>query len=248
MLQKLKQLYMDILINNTRSRVEDSIERNHLYTNYNIVSLPNLNMKHTNEKFVSTIYENNKDVSVLFSFTSTSENKKRLDIKNTKFTINQLSLDLTDIYLQKEGLTYKLWDIESGIGGYPKTSPFLDHTNYNTGPFLQVKLIGNPIPEQYEHLVSNLKFVKISRIDIIDKNWELEEIKPFRHVEDLRYTVLTGTDRFIHIYYEYTDFEEAQLQYDNQQLVKKYQQEKDQHERRIRQDIVNLVEGKDNKE
>lgn len=108
MLQKLKQLYMDILIDNTRSRVESSIERNHLYTNYNIVSLPNLNMKHTNEKFVSTIYENDKDVSVLFSITSTSENKERLDIKNTTFTINQLSLDLTDIYLQKEGLVYKL--------------------------------------------------------------------------------------------------------------------------------------------
>ena len=247
MLQKLKQLYMDILIDNTRSRVESSIERNHLYTNYNIVSLPNLNMKHTNEKFVSTIYENDKDVSVLFSITSTSENKERLDIKNTTFTINQLSLDLTDIYLQKEGLVYKLWDIESGIGGYPKTSPFLDHTNYNTGPFFQVKLIGNPIPEQYEHLASNLKFVKISRIDIVDKDWELEAIKPFRRVEDLRYTVLTGTDRFIHIYYDYTGFEEAQIQYDNQQFVKKCQQERDQREQRIRQDIVNLVEGKNTK-
>lgn len=247
MLQKLKQLYMDILINNTRSQVENSIERNHLYTNYNIVSLPNLNLKHTNEKFVSTIYENDKDVSVLFSITSTSENKEPLDIKNTKFTITQLSLDLTDIYLQKEGLTFKLWNIEDGIGGYPKTSPFLDHTNYNTGPFLQIKLIRNPIPEQYEHLTSNLKFVKISRIDIVDKDWELEGIKPFRRVEDLRYTVLTGTDRFIHIYYDYTDFEEAQIQYDNQQFVKKYQQEKDQREQRIRQDIVNLVKGKDTK-
>lgn len=247
MLQKLKQLYMDILIDNTRSRVENSIERNHLYTNYNIVSLPNLNLKHTNEKFVSTIYENDEDVSVLFSITSTSKNKEPLDIKNTKFTITQLSLDLTDIYLQKEGLTFKLWNIEDGIGGYPKTSPFLDHTNYNTGPFLQVKLISNPIPEQYEHLTSNLKFVKISRIDIVDKDWELEGIKPFRHVEDLRYTVLTGTDRFIHIYYDYTDFEEAQIQYDNQQFVKKCQQEKDQREQRIRQDIINLVEGKDTK-
>lgn len=247
MLQKLKQLYMDILIDNTRSRIENSIKRNHLYTNHNVVSLPNLNMKHINEKLISTIYENNKDVSILFSFTSTSKDKERLDIKNTKFTVNQLFLDLTDIYLQKEGLTYKLWDIESGIGGYPKTSPFLDHTNYNTGPFLQVKLIGNPIPEQYEHLVSNLKFVKISRIDIVDKDWELEGIKPFRRVEDLRYTVLTGTDRFIHIYYEYTDFEEAQIQYDNQQFVKKCQQERDQHEHRIRQDILNLVEGKDTK-
>ena len=246
MLQKLKQLYMDILINNTRSQVESSIKRNHLYTNHNVVSLPNLNMKHTNEKLISTIYENDKDVSVLFSFTS--KDKERLDIKNTKFTVNQLFLDLTDIYLQKEGLTYKLWDIESGIGGYPKTSPFLDHTNYNTGPFLQVKLIGNPIPEQYEHLASNLKFVKISRIDIVDKDWELEGIKLFRRIEDLRYTVLTGTDRFIHIYYDYTDFEEAQIQYDNQQFVKKCQQEKDQREQRIRQDIVNLVEGKDTKE
>lgn len=50
MLQKLKQLYMDILIDNTRSRIESSIERNHLYTNYDVVSLPNLNMKHINEK------------------------------------------------------------------------------------------------------------------------------------------------------------------------------------------------------
>lgn len=247
MFQKLKQLYMDILTDNTRNRVESSIKRNHLYTNYNIVSLPNLNLKHTNEKFVSTIYENDKDVSVLFSITSTSENKEPLDIKNTKFTITQLSLDLTDIYLQKEGLTFKLWNIEDGIGGYPKTSPFLDHTNYNTGPFLQIKLIGNPIPEQYEHLASNLKFVKISRIDIVDKDWELEGIKPFRRIEDLRYTVLTGTDRFIHIYYDYTDFEEVQIQYDNQQFVKKCQQEKDQREQRIRQDIVNLVEGKDTK-
>ena len=247
MFQNLKQLYMDILTDNTRSRVEDSIERNHLYTNYNIISLPNLNMKHTNEKFVSTIYENDEDVSVLFSITSTSENKEPLDIKNTKFTITQLSLDLTDIYLQKEGLTFKLWNIEDGIGGYPKTSPFLDHTNYNTRPFLQIKLISNPIPEQYEHLISNLKFVKISRIDIVDKDWELEGIKPFRHVEDLRYTVLTGTDRFIHIYYDYTDFEEAQIQYDNQQFVKKCQKEKEQREQHIRQDIVNLVEGKDTK-
>ena len=245
MLQKLKQLYIDILIDNTRTQVERSIKQNHLYTNYNIVSLPNLNMKHTNEKLVSTIYENDKDVSVLFSFIS--ENKESLDIKNTKFTVNQLSLDLTDIYLQKEGLTFKLWNIEDGIGGYPKTSPFLDHTNYNTGPFLQVKLIGNPIPEQYEHLASNLKFVKISRIDIVDKDWELESIKPFRRVEDLRYTVLTGTDRFIHIYYDYADFEEAQIQYDNQQFVKKYQHERDQREQRIRQDILNLVEGKDTK-
>ena len=246
MFQKLKQLYMDILTDNTRNRVKSSIKRNHLYTNYNIVSLPNLNMKHINEKFVSTIYENDKDVSVLFSFTS--KNKERLDIKNTKFTINQLSLDLTDIYLQKEGLTYKLWDIESGIEGYLKTSPFLDHTHYNTGTLFQVKLIDNPIPEQYEHLVSNLKFVKISRIDIVDKDWELEYIKPFRHIEDLQYTVLTGTDRFIHIYYDFTDFEEAQIQYDNQQFVKKSQQEKDQREQRIRQDILNLVEGKDTKE
>lgn len=224
MLQKLKQLYMDILIDNTRSRVESSIKQNHLYSSHNIVSLPNLNMKHTNEKLISTIYENNKDVSVLFSFTS--ENKEPFDIKNTKFTITQLSLDLTDIYLQKDGLTFKLWNINDGIGGYPKTSPFLDHTNYNTGPLFQVKLIDNPIPEQYEHLVSNLKFVKISRINIVDKDWELEAIKPFRHAEDLRYTVLTGTDRFIHIYYEFTDFEEAQIQYDNQQFVKKCQQEK----------------------
>lgn len=81
MFQKLKQLYMDILTDNTRNRVESSIKRNHLYTNYNIVSLPNLNLKHTNEKFVSTIYENDKDVSVLFSITSTSENKEPLDIK-----------------------------------------------------------------------------------------------------------------------------------------------------------------------
>lgn len=245
MLQKLKQLYMDILIDNTRSRVESSIKQNHLYSNHNIVSLPHLNMKHTNEKLISTIYENDKNVSVLFSFTS--ENKELLDIKNTKFTITQLSLDLTDIYLQKDGLTFKLWNIEDGIGGYPKTSPFLDSTNYNTEPLFQVKLIDNPIPKQYEHLTPNLKFVKISRIDIVDKDWELEGIKPFRHVEDLRYTVLTGTDRFIHIYYDFTGFEEAQIQYDNQQFVKKCQQEKDQREQRIRQDILNLVEGKNNK-
>lgn len=101
-------------------------------------------------------------------------------------------MDLTDIYLQKEGLTFKLWNIEDGIGGYPKTSPFLDHTNYNTGPFLQIKLIGNPIPEQYEHLVSNLKFVKISRIDIVDKDWELEG--------DGSITTNKGTDTRLHVY------------------------------------------------
>lgn len=92
--------------------------------------------------------------------------------------------------------------------------PWLTNSNYNKGFTSQLIFQPEEVSEEYQHLRPYFNIIRITRIEIIEKELLLESVRPFRFVKDLRVPIFTETDRFIKIYYKYTDIENAQRLYE----------------------------------
>lgn len=92
--------------------------------------------------------------------------------------------------------------------------PWLSSSDYNRGFPTQLEPIQEDVPKEYEHLIPYFNIIEITRIEIVEKELLLESVRSFRFVKDLRIPILTETDRFIKIYYKYTDIENAQRLYE----------------------------------
>lgn len=112
--------------------------------------------------------------------------------------------------------------------------PYLTSSDYNKGFLMQLLPELEEVPKEYEHLIPYFTIIEITRIEIVEKELLLESVRPFRFVKDLRVPILTETDRFIKIYYKYTDIKQAQEQYNEAQ---------EQFE--LETEFDNLIEGKE---
>lgn len=190
-----------------------------------------LNVATVTEKLISTIYPNDKNIEIKASYDSDEQHYR--SISDTRYQDTWFR-KLNALYLQKDGHQYELWSRTKGLVGYPQKMPYLTSSDYNKGFLMQLLPELEEVPKEYEHLIPYFTIIEITRIEIIEKELLLESIRPFRFVKDLRVPILTETDRFIKIYYKYTDVKQAQERYNEAQ---------EQFE--LETEFDNLIEGKE---
>lgn len=98
-----------------------------------------------------------------------------------------------------------------------KKMPYIEISFHDKGFNSQLIPVQEDIPKEYEHLLPYFNIIEITRIEIVEKELLLESVRPFRFIKDLQVPILTETDRFIKIYYTYTDIKQAQERYDEKQ-------------------------------
>lgn len=188
-----------------------------------------LNVATTNERLVSTIYPNDKNIEIKASYDG--DERRYQSISDTRYRDTWLR-KLNGLYLQKGDHQRELWTRSKGILNHPQKMPLLTQSDYSKGFTSQLIPIQEDVPKEYEHLIPYFNIIQITRIEIIEKELLLESVRPFRFVKDLRVPVFTETDRFIKIYYKYVDIEEAQERYDEKQC-----------QLELETDFDNLIEG-----
>lgn len=170
-----------------------------------------LNVTTVTERLVSTIYPNDKNIEIKASYDG--DEQRYQPISNTRYKDTWLR-KLNGLYLQKGDHRRELWTRTKGIRNHHQKMPWLDKSDYSRGFTSQLIPIQEDVPEEYQHLRPYFNIIRITRIEIIEKELLLESVRPFRFVKDLRVPIFTKTDRFIKIYYKYTDIENAQHLYE----------------------------------
>lgn len=190
-----------------------------------------LNVQTIKERLISTIYPNDRDIKILASFDDDEQPYQPISQQHLRDTWFH---KLNGLYLEKDGHMRDLWVRNKGIVDHPQKMPWLSSSDYNQGFPTQLEPELEEVPKEYEHLLPYFDVIEITRIDIIEKELLLESVRPFRFIKDLRVPILTETDRFIKIYYKYTDIKQAQEQYNEAQ---------EQFE--LETEFNNLIEGKE---
>ena len=188
-----------------------------------------LNVATITEKLISTIYPNDKNIEIKASYEG--DEQRYQPISNTRYR-NTWFRKLNALYLQKDGHQYELWSRTKGLVGYPQKMPYLASSDYDPGFLTQLLPEQEEVPQEYEHLIPYFDIIQITRIEIVEKELLLESVRPFRFIKDLRVPILTETDRFIKIYYKYTDIKRAQERY-----------EEKQHQLELETAFTDLIEG-----
>jgi hypothetical protein len=170
-----------------------------------------LNVATTNERLVSTIYPNDKNIEIKASYDG--DERRYQPISDTRYKDTWLR-KLNGLYLQKGNHQRELWTRTKGIPDHPQKMLLLTQSDYDKGFTSQIIPIQEEVPKEYQHLRPYFNIIQITRIEIVEKELLLESVRPFRFVKDLRVPIFTETDRFIKIYYKYTDTENAQRLYE----------------------------------
>lgn len=170
-----------------------------------------LNVATTNERLVSTIYPNDKNIEIKASYDG--DERRYQPISDTRYRDTWLR-KLNGLYLQKGDHQRELWTRSKGILNHPQKMPLLTQSDYDKGFTSQLIPIQEDVPKEHEHLIPYFNIMQITRIEIVEKELLLESVRPFRFIKDLRVPIFTETDRFIKIYYKYTDIENAQRLYE----------------------------------
>ena len=173
-----------------------------------------LNVQTIEERLISTIYPNDRDIKILASFDDDEQPYQPISQQQLRDTWFH---KLNGLYLEKDGHMRDLWVRNKGIVDYPQKMPWLSSSDYNQGFPTQLEPELENVPKEYEHLIPYFGIIEITHMEIIEKELLLESVRPFRFVKDLRVPIFTETDRFIKIYYKYVDIGEAQERYDEKQ-------------------------------
>ena len=189
-----------------------------------------LNVATIKEKLISTIYPNDKNIEIKASYEG--DERRFQPISDTRYR-NTWFRKLNALYLQQGEHQHELWSRTQGLKEYPQKMPWLSSSNYDQGFLMQLLPVQEEVPEEYEHLIPYFDIIQITRIEIVEKELLLESVRPFRFIKDLRVPILTETDRFIKIYYKYTDIKRAQERY-----------EEKQHQLELETAFIDLIEGK----
>lgn len=190
-----------------------------------------LNVQTIKERLISTIYPNDRDIKILASYDDDEQPYQPISQQQLRDTWFR---KLNGLYLEKDGHIRDLWTRNKGIVDHPQKMPWLSSSDYNQGFPTQLEPELEKVPKEHEHLIPYFDIIEITRIEIVEKELLLESVHPFRFVKDLRVPILTETDRFIKIYYKYTDIKQAQEQYNEAQ---------EQFE--LETEFDNLIEGKE---
>lgn len=188
-----------------------------------------LNVATIREKHISTIYPNDRDIQIIASFED--DEQRYRPISDTRYRDTWFR-KLNALYLQKDGHQRELWTQSKGMVDHPQKMPWLSSSDHNKGFLTQLEPIQEDVPTKYEYLIPYFNIIEITRIEIVEKELLLESVRPFRFVKDLRVPILTETDRFIKIYYKFTDIENTQKRYNEKQ-----------HQLEIETTFTNLIEG-----
>ena len=190
-----------------------------------------LNVATIKEKHISTIYPNNKDIQIIASYDEDEQHYQPISQPKLR---NNWFKKLNALYLEKDSYRHDLWKRNIGIIDHPQKMPWLSSSDYNQGFPTQLEPELEEVPKEYEHLIPYFDVIEITRIQIVEKELLLESVRPFRFIKNLRVPILTETDRFIKIYYKYTDIKQAQERYNETQ---------EQFE--LETEFNNLIEGKE---
>ena len=190
-----------------------------------------LNVQSIKERLISTIYPNDGDIKILASYDDNEQPYQPISQEQLR---DPWFHKLNGLYLEKDGHMRDLWVRNKGIIDYPQKMPWLSSSAYNQGFPTQLEPELEEVPKEYEHLIPYFDVIEITRIQIVEKELLLESVRPFRFIKDLRVPILTETDRFIKIYYKYTDIKQAQERYNETQ---------EQFE--LETEFNNLIEGKE---
>ena len=236
----MKQFLLNLLSNIKRKQIKEKITQSLAYEdNYLSYKTPvlytgsdfTLNIATIKEKHISTIYPNNKDIEIIASYDEDEQHYQPISQPKLR---NNWFKKLNTLYLEKDGYRHDLWKRNIGIIDHSQKMPWLSSSDYNRGFPTQLEPIQEDVPKEYEHLIPYFNIIEITRIEIVEKELLLESVRPFRFVKDLRIPILTETDRFIKIYYKYTDIKQAQERYNEAQ---------EQFE--LETEFDNLIEGKE---
>ena len=212
----MKQFIRNILSHVKREQIQDKIKTSvswdgdEYITHSPILYTGNdftLNVATVTERLVSTIYPNDKNIEIKASYDG--DERRYQPISDTRYRDTWLR-KLNGLYLQKGDHQRELWTRNKGIHNHPQKMPSLANSDYNKGFTSQLIPIQEDVPKEHEHLIPYFNIIQITRIEIVEKELLLESVRPFRFIKDLRVPIFTETDRFIKIYYKYTDIENAQ--------------------------------------
>ena len=173
-----------------------------------------LNVATINERLISTIYPNDRDIKIIASY---DEDKQRYQPISQPKLRNTWFRKLNTLYLEKDNYRRELWTRDKGIIDNAQKMPYIEISFHDKGFNSQLIPVQEDIPKEYEHLLPYFNIIEITRIEIVEKELLLESVRPFRFIKDLQVPILTETDRFIKIYYTYTDIKQAHERYDEKQ-------------------------------
>lgn len=219
----MKQFILNLLSKIKRDQVQEKIKTSVSWHDENFyINKPTLytgtdftlNVATIKERLISTIYPNDRDIKIIASYDEDEQRYQPISqpkLRNTWFR------KLNALYLEKDNYRRDLWTRDKGITDNPLKIPYIEVSFYDKGFKSQLILVQEDVPKEYEHLIPYFNIIEITRIEIVEKELLLESVRPFRFVKDLRVPILTETDRFIKIYYTYTDIKQAQERYDEKQ-------------------------------